>query len=65
MLTVNQVFEIMLKWVETRDWETSLYAVIPKRKFLSGGKNGEKEGSAVVTEEDALAQSEVAIESEA
>ncbi|KAK0444443.1 guanine-1-methyltransferase-domain-containing protein, partial [Armillaria borealis] len=47
VLTVNQVFEIMLKWVETRDWETSLYAVIPKRKFLSGGKNGEKEGSAV------------------
>ncbi|KAK0190604.1 guanine-1-methyltransferase-domain-containing protein, partial [Armillaria mellea] len=38
VLTVNQVFEIMLKWVETRDWETSLYAVIPKRKFLSGGK---------------------------
>lgn len=65
VLTVNQVFEIMLKWVETRDWETSLYAVIPKRKFLSGGKNGDKEGSAVVTEEDVLEQSEVAIESEA
>ncbi|KAK0230427.1 guanine-1-methyltransferase-domain-containing protein [Armillaria fumosa] len=64
VLTVNQVFEIMLKWVETRDWEISLYAVIPKRKFLSGGKHGEKEGSAVVTEEDVLEQSEVTIESE-
>ncbi|KAI0244918.1 hypothetical protein BJV78DRAFT_1290336 [Lactifluus subvellereus] len=33
VLTVNQVFEILVKWVETRDWELSLYAVIPKRKF--------------------------------
>jgi len=33
VLTVNQVFEILVKWVETRDWEQSLYAVIPRRKF--------------------------------
>jgi tRNA (guanine9-N1)-methyltransferase len=33
---VNQVFEILVKWVETRDWELSLYAVIPKRKFQDG-----------------------------
>jgi tRNA (guanine9-N1)-methyltransferase len=31
------VFEILVKWVETRDWELSLYAVIPKRKFQGGG----------------------------
>ncbi|KAI0304145.1 guanine-1-methyltransferase-domain-containing protein [Russula brevipes] len=36
VLTVNQVFEILMKWVETRDWELSLYAVIPKRKFQDG-----------------------------
>jgi tRNA (guanine9-N1)-methyltransferase len=36
VLTVNQVFEILVKWVETRDWELSLYAVIPKRKFQDG-----------------------------
>jgi len=33
ILTVNQAFEILLKWVETRDWEQALYAVIPKRKY--------------------------------
>ena len=39
MLTVNQVFEILIKWVETKDWEQSLYSVIPKRKFQLEGKS--------------------------
>jgi tRNA (guanine9-N1)-methyltransferase len=36
VLTVNQVFEILVKWVESRDWEKALYSVIPKRKFVDG-----------------------------
>lgn len=38
MLTVNQTFEILLNWVETRDWEQALYSVIPKRKFNDSGR---------------------------
>jgi len=47
VLTVNQVFEILVRWVETRDWEEALYSVIPKRKFVADGNkqqdNGEEE----------------------
>ena len=32
VLTVNQVFEIMQKFVETRDWKTAFFHVIPQRK---------------------------------
>ncbi|KAH8092462.1 guanine-1-methyltransferase-domain-containing protein [Cristinia sonorae] len=39
VLTVNQTFEILLKWVETRDWEQALYSVVPKRKFEEKDKN--------------------------
>ncbi|CDO68447.1 hypothetical protein BN946_scf184760.g3 [Trametes cinnabarina] len=38
VLTVNQTFEILLKWVETRNWEQALYSVIPKRKFNTEGR---------------------------
>ncbi|KAH9833792.1 guanine-1-methyltransferase-domain-containing protein [Rhodofomes roseus] len=38
VLTVNQTFEILLNWVETRDWEQALEAVIPKRKFNNEGR---------------------------
>jgi len=40
VLTVNQTVDILLRWVETRDWEQALWAVIPKRKFQEGRKRG-------------------------
>ncbi|KXN89454.1 tRNA (guanine(9)-N1)-methyltransferase [Leucoagaricus sp. SymC.cos] len=40
VLTVNQVFEILIKWAETRDWEIALNHVMPKRKFNAEGKHG-------------------------
>ena len=35
VLTVNQVLEILLEWVATKDWREALYSVVPKRKFQS------------------------------
>ena len=44
ILTVNQVFDILLQWVEHRDWEKAFHTVIPKRKFQDSGKH-QQEGS--------------------
>jgi len=49
VLTVNQVFEIMLKFVETRDWKTAFFHVIPQRKR---GEAGAGDGEAKVRLDD-------------
>lgn len=33
VLTVNQVFEILLHWIDTQDWEMAFRKIIPKRKY--------------------------------
>lgn len=41
VLTVNQVMEIMLKWLETGDWGEAFMRVIPKRKDAKLKAQGE------------------------
>ncbi|KIJ69851.1 hypothetical protein HYDPIDRAFT_120980 [Hydnomerulius pinastri MD-312] len=52
VLTVNQVFEILLKWLDTRNWEAAFWAVIPQRKFQ--GASREKSGDGKVEGEGDL-----------
>jgi tRNA (guanine9-N1)-methyltransferase len=52
------VFEILVKWVETKDWEEALYSVVPKRKF-----EGKESATATVKEQES-AKEEVGGEEE-
>jgi len=35
---VNEVCDILLHWITTRDWKAAFYAVVPPRKFEAGKK---------------------------
>lgn len=52
VLTVNQVADIMLRWLETRDWAAAFDAAIPKRKFKQRKRGG---ASAAADDEVSLA----------
>ncbi|KAH8118661.1 guanine-1-methyltransferase-domain-containing protein [Phellopilus nigrolimitatus] len=57
VLTVNQVFEILVHWTESRNWEEALYSVMPKRKFQQSHKpqsaNPVQEKETGISEKDA------------
>jgi len=40
VLTVNQVFDILVHWTDRRDWAKAFADVVPKRKFKD--VNGKK-----------------------
>ncbi|PFH49263.1 hypothetical protein AMATHDRAFT_148071 [Amanita thiersii Skay4041] len=64
VLTVNQVFEILVKWVEMRNWEEALYTVIPKRKFQTGVGKGDAPAAAPSLPDESPAAASVANEGE-
>ncbi|KAI8147989.1 guanine-1-methyltransferase-domain-containing protein [Fennellomyces sp. T-0311] len=43
VLTVNHVYEIMIKWLDNRDWEKAFLEVIPGRKLKDSKRLGESE----------------------
>lgn len=55
VLTVNQVIEILLKFLENQDWKTSFFQVIPQRKrgeADSEDRQGDVEGGEENEEEE-------------
>ncbi|KAJ1662851.1 tRNA (guanine(9)-N(1))-methyltransferase [Coemansia sp. RSA 1813] len=45
IMTVNQIFEMLLKFLELGDWEKAFLEIIPHRKFKEGDKSKAAEGS--------------------
>ena len=59
VLTVNQVLEIMLRWLETRDWEKAFMAIIPQRKLPEGQLNEDAAADATEKGQEGNKESEL------
>ncbi|KAJ1826423.1 tRNA methyltransferase 10, partial [Coemansia sp. RSA 2703] len=51
VMTVNQVFEMLVRFVDTGDWKTAFMDVIPQRKFKEGDKPETEDGDEASEEE--------------
>ncbi|KAM6585552.1 hypothetical protein CsatB_012554 [Cannabis sativa] len=58
VLTVNQVIEILIKFLETKDWKDSFFQVIPQRKICEADKEEEQHHELVNLESDQCIEKE-------
>lgn len=63
VLTVNQVLEIMLRWLVSEEWEKAFMDVIPKRKLPETQANkeveSEQENGQTISDQDQQGSAEI------